>query len=212
LAGFFWGAQKQYGNWVLGFDADIEGADIKGTSTSNVRTSNAVFVPPNFEDDITQLNHSAALEAKIDLLGRFVGKIGWAWSPNWMIYGTGGMAYAHVKDSLADVQNVVFGTLCDVPDGTTDPNQCDHVRSATNSIIASANQSMFGWTIGAGIDYKWQIDPGSAVVLGVDYRFYDFPTQTFTFSDPNTGFSTGFSSKQTINVVQARISYLFSIH
>jgi outer membrane immunogenic protein len=146
------------------------------------------------------------------MLGRVVGKVGWAWSPNWMVYGTGGLAFAHVKDSLADSQNVLFGTLCDVPDGDTNPNDCAHVRSFTNSIVASADQSMFGWTVGAGVDYKWQIDAGSAWVFGVDYRYYQFPSQTFTFTDPGTGLSTSFNSKQTINVVQGRISYLFSIH
>jgi len=36
---------------------------------------------------------SVAINSKIDELGFAGPKIGWAFSPNWMIYGTGGLAW-----------------------------------------------------------------------------------------------------------------------
>jgi len=39
LLGGFLGAQKQWGNWVLGVEGDIDGADIKGWGTANASFS-----------------------------------------------------------------------------------------------------------------------------------------------------------------------------
>ena len=125
-----------------------------------------------------------------------------------MFYGTGGAAFAHVKNSLTDSQSLKFGDDCE---GVSFSSCGDFVFHAANSFTASADQTMLGWTIGAGIDYKWQLDPGSALVFGVEYLYYNFPTQTFTFSGPS-GASFSLDTKETINVVKGRISYLFSIH
>jgi opacity protein-like surface antigen len=80
---------------------------------------------------------------------------------------------------------------------------------------------MFGWTAGAGLDYKWQIDPGSAVIFGVEYLHYGFGQHSVTFSTTSPG-GFGFlgtpgntfsmTTKDSVDVVKARISYLFSIH
>jgi opacity protein-like surface antigen len=74
--------------------------------------------------------------------------------------------------------------------------------------------SMFGWAVGAGVDWKWQLDPGSAVVLGVQYMHYQFGSDTLTLSDNTfgTGLSVGLNTKETVDVVKGRISWLFSIH
>ena len=63
------------------------------------------------------------------------------------------------------------------------------------------------------IDYKYEIDPGSAVVLGVKYLHYGFGNNTLTLADNfGTGSSFAINTKQNVDTVTGRISYLFSIH
>src|SRR5262249_45059938 len=63
------------------------------------------------------------------------------------------------------------------------------------------------------IDYKYEIDPGSAVVLGVKYLHYGFGNNTLTLADNfGTGTSFAINTKQDVDTITGRISYLFSIH
>ena len=67
------------------------------------------------------------------------------------------------------------------------------------------------WQAGAGVDWKWPVDAGSAWVFGVEYLHYGFGDQTITLTD-NTGRSLSFAGKENVDTVKGRISYLFSIH
>jgi outer membrane immunogenic protein len=212
LFGAFFGAQKQWGSWVLGLEADVDGADISGSTSGSVTVDTdhliaagkSISLPDG--DEFLKLSHAAALQTTIDELASVRGKIGYAWSPNWMFYGTGGMAFAHVKNSLTDSQSLHW------TDGNFSGGDSESiVFNAASTFTASADQSMLGWTVGAGLDYKWQLDPGSALIFGVEYQYFNFPTQTFTFTGPS-GASIAFNTSETINVVKGRISYLFSIH
>jgi hypothetical protein len=73
---------------------------------------------------------------------------------------------------------------------------------------------MFGWAAGAGLDWKWQIDPGSAWVLGIEYLHYQFPEHTIAMGDQfGSGLIFGFNqSSLSVDTIKGRISYLFSIH
>jgi hypothetical protein len=86
------------------------------------------------------------------------------------------------------------------------------IRTAFANFGGTGGTSLFGWTAGAGIDYKWQLDPGSAIIFGIDYKHYGFGNHTFTVANNNGGNSFSFNSSQDIDVVKGRISYLFSIH
>ena len=214
LFGAFFGAQKQWGNWVLGIEADVDGGEISGSANGSANFSCGLGSCPFDSDAALTLKHAASLESKMDELASLRGKIGYAWSPNWMIYGTGGAAFAHVKNTLTSAQSIdysefdgFFSAKC--PDGFCVTE--DLAAHFANTFTASSSQTMLGWTIGAGIDYKWQLDPGSALVFGVEYQYFNFPTQTFTFSGPS-GLSVALDSKETVNVVKGKISYLFSLH
>jgi outer membrane immunogenic protein len=195
LAGGFVGAQKQWGSWVLGIEADFDAADIKGSTT----------VATSF---FSELNQQHTLNTKIDELGTVRGKVGWAFSPNWMIYGTGGLALAHVKTDFTASQTFADGDCAFDTSGTI----C--------GVSGFAGTTMFGWTVGAGLDYKWQIDQGSAVILGVEYLHYQFGEHSLAFgplqqTEPLFGATSTFTigdATQTIDVIKGRISYLFSIH
>jgi outer membrane immunogenic protein len=213
LGGGFAGVQKQWGSWVLGLEASIDGGDIKGSTTATNSQSCvgcrlggiialAAPIPPT-----TLINQSQTINSKIDLLGFAGPKVGWAFGPNWMIYGIGGLAWAHTEANASQTQTV---QLC--PTSTT----CRPLSGGDFdfSQTQSGGLTMFGWAAGAGIDWKYQIDPGSAVILGVKYLHYGFGNNTLTLADNQFGSGASFAinTKESIDVVTGRISYLFSIH
>jgi outer membrane immunogenic protein len=214
LFGGFAGAQKQWGSWVLGIEADFDAADIKGTTTASSSTS------VSFGSSSESINQQHTINAKIDELGTLRGKVGWAWSPNWMIYGTGGLAFAHARTDFNASQS-----FCESSGGSSECFGFFAFQPLTENFIGgtsgSAGTSMLGWTIGAGIDYKWQLDQGSAVIFGVEYLHYQFGEHSLAFgngpvfggaSEPgNTTFTIG-NATQTIDAIKGRISWLFSIH
>jgi outer membrane immunogenic protein len=218
LAGGHAGVQKQWGSWVLGIEASIDAADIKGDVTSantNLQLFNNSFSCGSSPSPcrVRTVNSSQSLDSKIDLLG-FVGpKVGWAWSPNWMIYATGGLAFAHKEDDWSFDQTHFFTRF-----GTTFPTRQDLAFNGDGGV------SMFGWAVGGGLDYKWQLDAGSAVVFGVQYLHYQFGKDTLTLSANGTlgpevagsteatNLSIGLGTTETVDVIKGRISYLFSIH
>ena len=199
LFGGFAGVQKQWGSWVLGLEADFDGADIKGSETAST-VSNldritigglgilCVDVP-----GCIHLTHDASIESKIDMLGSLRGKVGFVPAPNWLIYGTGGAAFAHLKNTVTSTE------LSNVSD------------LASFSSQGSAGTSLFGWAAGGGVNWKWPVDAGSAWVFGVEYLHYQFGDHTITITD-NTGGSFAFNTTERVDTIKGRISYLFSIH
>jgi len=207
LFGGFIGAQKQWGNWVIGLEADYDWASITGSANSTGTRFELVAVPVNLFPftpvfvEGADVTRSVRIDTKIDQLATVRGKAGWAFWQNWMIYGTGGFALAHQQVNINATEHV---HLIDF--------SIDEVSDFTRFSNSVGGQTMLGWTIGAGIDYKWQIDPGSAWVFGLEYLHYGFPKNTIGLSD-NFGVANNFvSNSQSIDVIKGRISYLFSIH
>jgi opacity protein-like surface antigen len=208
----------------LGFDASIDGADINGSTTatnSATATTTTTIHPPSSGILVTSTfthTQSATINSKIDELGFAGPTIGWAFGPNWQIYGTGGLGWAHIEDSA----NWTDTSVCTNSPANTSTSTCGGVGpfNFTDPFSASGGLSMFGWAAGGGVNYKWQIDPGSAVVFGVKYLHYGFGNNTFTLADNvidghnvgGTGGSFAINTNEKVDVVTGRISYLFSIH
>src|SRR5262249_46471523 len=116
LGGGFGGVQKQWGSWVLGLEASIDGADIKGSTTATnsqfcVNCRITVPSPPSPAELATvpgnfKIDQSQTIDSKIDELGFAGPKVGWAFGPSWMIYGTGGLAWAHLEANASQTQTV----------------------------------------------------------------------------------------------------------
>ncbi len=186
--GGFVGAQKQWGSWVLGMEADYDAASIKGSATSSVSEN----VQP-CRCGSGPVTRSINLDSKIDGLGSVRSKTGWAFAPNWLAYLTSGVAYAHSKYTVTLSETDSYG------------------ETYTESAIGGA--SRLGWTLGAGLDWKWPVDAGSAWVFGVEYLHYGFPAHTVSVTDNlGAGSSIDLNSKLSVDTIKARISYLFSIH
>jgi outer membrane immunogenic protein len=217
LFGGHFGAQKQWGSWVLGLEGDVDAADIKGSVQGSNSTLASITAGPCAAFDTGCLpikrDQSVSLESKIDMLASLRGKVGWSFAPDWLLYGTGGAAFGHVKNTLNQSADVDFcalgylGGVCTlapfIPPGLN--------LHGTSAVNGTSGDTMFGWAAGAGLDWKWRLDGGSALVLGVEYLHYGFPDQTITFAD-NNGASFSFTGKENVDVIKGRISYLFSIH
>ena len=209
LFGGFAGVQKQWGSWVLGIEGDFDGANIKGSATSSAVSQFDVSRDseggPIICHNCLSLTHGVSLDSKIDELGSLRGKVGFVPAPNWLIYGTGGLAFAHVTNAFTDTES--FVRTIDV-EGTT--VVADH--GTDRSIGGSGGASMLGWAVGGGVDWKFPIDAGSAWVFGVEYLHYQFPTNTITLTDNFAFDHISFNTTERVDTIKGRISYLFSIH
>jgi outer membrane immunogenic protein len=224
LFGGFFGAQKQWGKWVLGIEGDIDGANIKGSGTSNASSassSTVIFASPGgpssdfFTCGVTPcftLNHNVSIDSKIDALASLRGKVGWSFAPDWLIYGTGGAAFAHVENTFISTESAAIAPPFNLPILFHCPSgACTFSSSSNIAQNTSGGTTMFGWAAGGGVDWKLQLDAGSALVFGVEYLHYGFPEQTITLSD-NAGGIFAFRAKENVDAIKGRISYLFSIH
>jgi outer membrane immunogenic protein len=227
LFGGLFGAQKQWGNLVLGIVGDVDTADIKGSGSSAGSGLTGLVVNFNFPPSTTPpfsfncgfvggcvtFNNNLSIDTKIDMLASLRGKVGWSITPDWLIYGTGGAAFAHAESTLTssgssalspNLVTPVTLVIAGVP--TTFA-----ATGGTSLSTLSGGATMFGWALGAGVDRKLQFDSGSALVFGIEYLHYGFPEQTITLSS-NAGGTFAYKVKENVDTIKGRISYLFSIH
>ena len=99
------GTNYQVGNWVLGVEVDYQGASVDGSNTAGV-----------FNDT-----------AKVERFGTVRGRLGYAWD-RWMVYGTGGYAFAART-------NYAFVTPA--------------------ALSGSASRDLDGWAAGGGVEYAF---------------------------------------------------------
>jgi outer membrane immunogenic protein len=225
LFGGFVGAQKQWGSWVIGLEADYDWADIKGSANSSGTETGVPVSTFEWQSgvvscglgaplclkkriDFADISRSVSIDTKIDELGSVRGKGGYAFWQNWMIYGTGGLAWAHSTTSVSGTETLNFTEPLAL---VTIPTIPFPSSPQTRSVSATGGQTMLGWAAGAGLDYKVQVDQGSAWIFGVEYLHYQFPKDTISLSDNNISANL-VSSTQSVDAIKGRISYLFSIH
>jgi outer membrane immunogenic protein len=85
-SGFFGGGQVGYNwqfapSWVVGAEADFDGANIDGSATTSANT------------------FSGGIGTKLDWFGTVRGRVGFLVTPAALLYGTGGWAYGHTTAS-----------------------------------------------------------------------------------------------------------------
>jgi outer membrane immunogenic protein len=158
-SGFIGGGQVgynwQFGTWVAGFETDIQGSTIKGSSA--LATSVALGAP--FGANSAQT--SATVSDKLDYLGTVRGRLGYTVMPNVLVYGTGGLAYGAASSTTSITQQLVGpGT------GTV---------NAPYSSSASTSSTRVGWTAGAGLE--WMFMPSWSVK--VEYLHYDLGSASY---------------------------------
>jgi opacity protein-like surface antigen len=168
-AGYNW----QYARAVAGLEIDGSATGIKGSSLP---------VTPRFL--------SETLSDNVKYLGTVRGRLGWTPAGNWLLYGTGGLAWERVHRSSVDI--------------SLDP---EFTRTSTED----RPRDHFGWVAGAGVE---SFIGSSNWIARLEYLHYDFgtveSTQIFTSNVPGTPSFTDRGGRQTIETVRAGLSYKFT--
>ena len=169
--GFQFGHNWQWGPVVGGLEIDFSGADIKG---SNTFLQTEAFVPFIFNQEI-----------KIQELASARGRLGYLIFPNWLLYGTAGIGWAHTRLNLTQVSQ---------PLG---------LFTETNTTYSNE----FGWVAGIGLEWKLT----NNWLLRGEWLHYDFGRVTHpNLVAPVNGFDEdNFSLRTTVDVARAALSYKF---
>ena len=149
-SGFIGGAQAGY-NWqsrsfVAGIEADIQGLSRSGSSGTTTNTGVVVGVP---------IISTQTASVSTSYLGTLRGRLGWAMTPTWLAYVTGGLAYGGVKAT-----NTLFQT-------------------GTNGFVGAGSGTLSdthaGWVLGGGLEWMlartWSIK--------AEYLHYDLGRGNF---------------------------------
>jgi outer membrane immunogenic protein len=169
--GFNWNLSP---SWVVGLVADFQGSGIKDSATNTV-------TPPGF---LTSLQSNSE---QIDWFGTLRAKLGFALN-NWLLYGTGGLAYGRVATSGC----ICFGTTIAGPLNFTGSN------SATN----------IGWAVGAGLNYGLT----SNWIVGVEYLYVDLGNVSYVETTTNPGAlasSLTINNRAAVQIARVSLDYKF---
>jgi outer membrane immunogenic protein len=127
--------------WVTGLIADFQASGMKDSAS-------ATFSPSGFKPPATSTQSNSE---EIKWLGTVRGKVGIA-PNNWLVYGTGGLAYGKVSS------NVVL-------DCAHSANPC----GPPTVFGGTASPTRIGWTVGGGFEYGFL--PNWTV--GAEYLYFD---------------------------------------
>jgi outer membrane immunogenic protein len=100
LGGIQLGINQQIGNWLIGIEADVSWADVKG-SQGYMR-----FGPAE------GFQITSAASSKIDMVTTIAGRLGFA-ADRWLVYIKAGAAWAHEKHTFNETQEL-FGQFASV--------------------------------------------------------------------------------------------------
>lgn len=118
------------------------------------------------------------INSRVRAFGLFTGQVGYAWN-NVLMY---------VKGGAAVVDNRYF-----------------HTFTGTNLLINTSNDTRWGATVGAGIEFGFA--PNWSV--GLEYNHIFLERDTFSFAAAPGGVATTNSIGQDVDLVTARINYRF---
>lgn len=179
-SGFIGGVQAGYNwqvqNWVLGVEADIAwtGKD----ATQSVAVTTGGFFP-----------FAGSHVTSQDWLGTVRGRAGVLFTPQFLVYGTGGFAFAKVDRTY----NAAFPTFVSTWSG-------------------SSSDTLTGWTLGAGIE--WAL--GNGWSIGAEYLYVKLDGGDNFLTSVQGGACNGTNCTFTItpsditeNIIRAKLNYKF---
>jgi outer membrane immunogenic protein len=174
MAGGQIGYNFQSNNIVFGIEADASWVDwssgyVVGPLLDNV----GVVIPGSFQ----------AAATDFEFFGTVRGRLGFA-ANNWLLYATGGLAYADIRHSVTTAFPPAGGTF----------------------IGSSGDDFRAGWTVGAGVE--WGFAPNWS--LKAEYLYYDLGNITVTQLDPAfPGFGVSTEFENTGHIARVGVNYRF---
>jgi outer membrane immunogenic protein len=175
LVGGTVGYNWQFGRGVAGIEADFDWADI-----SDSRVVDLPLVGPTVRTSASQ---------KIDFFGTVRGRLGFLATDQLLLFATGGLAYANVKN---------FANI----------NEFFNAPVLGRQFIAGSDEIRYGWTIGGGAE--WKFAPNWSVKG--EYLWYDLGGQTIRGiqTNPANGVDFALYSFNTRgSIARAGINYQF---
>ena len=139
-SGYNWQFNQQ---WIAGFETDFDWSEIKGTGTSNFALGGGQGPPPG-----TGAPSSFVGGEEIKWFGTIRVRLGWLPINNFLVYGTGGLAYGRV-DLNATLNTAPQTNL----ETFTTPRTSYSCVAGPSCFVGSTSQTLVGWTAGAGGEY-----------------------------------------------------------
>jgi opacity protein-like surface antigen len=160
------GVNKQHGHMVYGLEGDMDAVGGHSAQFSSyalpatgLTTGSTVAI-----DRRTDPNWTASVR----------GRVGWA-TGSVLLYGTGGMAVADVR------QSALYGYTPTAAAGVAAANPGANLGPFVNG--ASTDNTMVGWTVGGGAEYAIN----HQVSIGAEYRHSDYGSANFGSVNPGAG-------------------------
>jgi outer membrane immunogenic protein len=163
--------------WVLGVEADFDGSSVRKTTT---------FAYPAVGFDA----NSESAGQKIPWFGTVRARIGITPSAAWLLYVTGGLAYARVENSVSTTG---------VPDGF--PGVTVGVNSSNERV---------GWTVGGGAE--WALSPAWSVKA--EYLHVELGHETLNLNyavlAAGAGNAINYSFRERFDVARVGLNFHFN--
>jgi outer membrane immunogenic protein len=124
--------------WLVGVEADFDWSRINGSASSNFNLNS--YGPGTFTASET-----------VKSFGTLRGRLGFIPTDSLLVFGTGGLAYGHVNTS-AVMPGPAVGIGANGAGGFS--YVCGTATGQANCFNGASSQTMVGWTIGAGGEYR----------------------------------------------------------
>lgn len=154
LAGGQLGYNYVSDQFLIGFEADVQGASAKGRrGFLNLRPAIDVALGENAA--VATVATAVENERRIDWFGTLRGRAGYAFTPSLLGYATAGLAYGGVHAQTTIAQAAGTNNFIGLVSQTSSLGRYSDVR--------------FGWTAGAGVE--WMFSP--VLSLKAEYLYFD---------------------------------------
>jgi len=138
---------------VVGMEADWDWTNLKNSAAPGLLCSGPPFRVQC--GGVSVLTDNAFLQTAVNWLASVRGRFGYSFNNQWLVYGTGGIAFADVNYTGNLNCTGVIPTFC---------------RGGGQFMRSSASDTRVGAVFGAGVEFK----PARNWVLGAEYLYYHF--------------------------------------